>query len=127
LLSFADSYAFVKLTFDQEDVDKTPSGNVATVKFTATLQKNATLQNNGSARPAEDLKEISTFIKTNGQWLYKAKLFCQYEIEQLVLLLIFILYADAEFKSLSKSIEGDIVKPSPNMVKTLKKGVSKGN
>jgi uncharacterized protein YchJ len=51
------------------------------------------------------LKEKSTFLKYNGKWLY----------------------ADAEVSGNVKNIRGDVIKPQGRAIKTLQKGVPKGN
>ena len=64
LLIFSKEYDFLTLKFDQEEIDRNPSSDIATVSFTAKLRKTE------SSRPAEDIKEVSTFLKVNDKWLY---------------------------------------------------------
>lgn len=104
LKAFADEYKFVSLEFDNEERDSVVSGDAttATVSFTAKLQRLGL-----GDRPAEDMKEISTFKRDKpgvGPWLY----------------------ADAVIKNPFKNISPD-VKPQQRAVKTLKKGVPNGN
>ena len=68
---FSEEYVFEKLTFDNEERDDAAvaSGEVleATVSFTAKLQRVGL-----GDRPAEDMKEISTFKRSSptAPWLY---------------------------------------------------------
>ena len=68
---FSEEYVFEKLTFDNEERDDAAvaSGKVleATVSFTAKLQRVGL-----GDRPAEDMKEISTFKRSSptAPWLY---------------------------------------------------------
>jgi uncharacterized protein YchJ len=104
LRAFSEEYNFLSLEFDNEDADSKVSDDAttATVSFVAKLQRVGL-----GDRPAEEMRETSTFTRDKagtGPWLYSS----------------------AIVKNPFKNITPD-VKPQQRAVKTLKKGVPKGN
>jgi SEC-C motif-containing protein len=69
LQTFAEEYELLSVTFDNEEADSNPTEDKATVNFRAKMKRN------GLDRAPETMEETSTFIKTDGAWLY-AGLLC---------------------------------------------------
>ena len=103
LKAFADEYDFRSIAFEDEARDSSVAADalVATVAFSAKLQRVGL-----GERPSEEMKELSVFKRDSptGPWLY----------------------SDATIKNPFKNMQ-TAVKPQQRAVKTLAKGVPKGN
>ena len=103
---FTEEYNFLSLHFDNSEEDSkalvsnVEEGDEAVVSFTAKMQRASFAD-----RAPEEMKEKSIFKKENGKWMY----------------------FDATIKNPFKNVSLEKVKPQQRAVKTLKKGVPKGN